>query len=89
MKNKAIGLNFIDIYFRKGVYKAAALPFTPGASILLCQLFSLLLYVYEHCTYNKTLFLNDDPIGTCWFETSCNLHLLLFMISFDLHHMQK
>ncbi|MCE3216320.1 hypothetical protein HAX54_006129 [Datura stramonium] len=30
VKNKAIGLNFIDIYFRKGVYKAAALPFTPG-----------------------------------------------------------
>ncbi|KAK1419500.1 hypothetical protein QVD17_28672 [Tagetes erecta] len=30
VKNKAIGLNFIDIYFRTGVYKAAALPFTPG-----------------------------------------------------------
>ncbi|XP_076944834.1 uncharacterized protein LOC143615638 [Bidens hawaiensis] len=30
VKNKAIGLNFIDIYFRKGVYKAATLPFTPG-----------------------------------------------------------
>ncbi|KAK4340853.1 hypothetical protein RND71_039354 [Anisodus tanguticus] len=30
MKNKAIGLNFIDVYFRKGVYKAAAFPFTPG-----------------------------------------------------------
>ncbi|OIT34221.1 PREDICTED: uncharacterized protein LOC109244961 [Nicotiana attenuata] len=30
VKNKAIGLNFIDVYFRKGVYKAAALPFTPG-----------------------------------------------------------
>ncbi|KAM3309130.1 quinone oxidoreductase [Capsicum chacoense] len=30
VKNKAIGLNFIDIYFRKGVYKAAAFPFTPG-----------------------------------------------------------
>ncbi|KAH7537807.1 hypothetical protein FEM48_Zijuj03G0132400 [Ziziphus jujuba var. spinosa] len=30
VRNKAIGLNFIDVYFRKGVYKAAALPFTPG-----------------------------------------------------------
>lgn len=30
VKNKAIGLNFIDVYFRKGVYKAAAMPFTPG-----------------------------------------------------------
>ncbi|KAB1204804.1 Quinone oxidoreductase 1 [Morella rubra] len=30
VKNKAIGLNFIDVYFRKGVYKPPALPFTPG-----------------------------------------------------------
>ncbi|KAH6831555.1 GroES-like zinc-binding alcohol dehydrogenase family protein [Perilla frutescens var. hirtella] len=30
VKNKAIGLNFIDIYFRKGVYKASTMPFTPG-----------------------------------------------------------
>ncbi|KAL5569864.1 hypothetical protein UlMin_026439 [Ulmus minor] len=30
VKNKAIGLNFIDTYFRKGVYKAATFPFTPG-----------------------------------------------------------
>ncbi|CAA3005773.1 quinone oxidoreductase-like [Olea europaea subsp. europaea] len=30
VKNKAIGLNFIDVYFRKGVYKASAMPFTPG-----------------------------------------------------------
>ncbi|KAG8381543.1 hypothetical protein BUALT_Bualt06G0132600 [Buddleja alternifolia] len=30
VKNKAIGLNFIDVYFRKGVYKASAIPFTPG-----------------------------------------------------------
>lgn len=30
VKNKAIGINFIDVYFRKGVYKAAMLPFTPG-----------------------------------------------------------
>ncbi|KAK7317286.1 hypothetical protein RJT34_01378 [Clitoria ternatea] len=30
VKNKAIGVNFIDVYFRKGVYKASSLPFTPG-----------------------------------------------------------
>lgn len=30
VKNKAIGLNFIDVYFRRGVYKAATMPFTPG-----------------------------------------------------------
>ncbi|XP_058204743.1 uncharacterized protein LOC131318792 [Rhododendron vialii] len=30
VKNKAIGLNFIDVYFRKGVYKASTMPFTPG-----------------------------------------------------------
>ncbi|EFH42699.1 hypothetical protein ARALYDRAFT_496310 [Arabidopsis lyrata subsp. lyrata] len=30
VKNKAIGLNFIDVYFRKGVYKPASMPFTPG-----------------------------------------------------------
>lgn len=33
VKNKAIGVNFIDVYFRKGVYKAAAFPFTPGIII--------------------------------------------------------
>ncbi|ONI25008.1 hypothetical protein PRUPE_2G274500 [Prunus persica] len=30
VKNKAIGINFIDVYFRKGVYKAATVPYTPG-----------------------------------------------------------
>ncbi|KAF6149887.1 hypothetical protein GIB67_008608 [Kingdonia uniflora] len=30
VKNKAIGLNFIDVYFRKGVYKAVSMPFIPG-----------------------------------------------------------
>ncbi|KAK2433143.1 quinone oxidoreductase PIG3 [Trifolium repens] len=30
VKNKAIGVNFIDVYFRKGVYNASSLPFTPG-----------------------------------------------------------
>ncbi|BFG23036.1 hypothetical protein CerSpe_093110 [Prunus speciosa] len=30
VKNKAIGLNFIDVYFRKGVYEAATVPYTPG-----------------------------------------------------------
>uniref|UniRef100_A0A5B7AD92 Probable quinone oxidoreductase n=1 Tax=Davidia involucrata TaxID=16924 RepID=A0A5B7AD92_DAVIN len=30
VKNKAIGVNFIDVYYRKGVYKAATMPYTPG-----------------------------------------------------------
>ncbi|XP_071929754.1 uncharacterized protein [Coffea arabica] len=30
VKNKAIGLNFVDIYFRKGIYDAPSLPFIPG-----------------------------------------------------------
>lgn len=30
VKNKAIGVNFIDVYFRKGVYNAPSSPFTPG-----------------------------------------------------------
>ncbi|KAK9914000.1 hypothetical protein M0R45_037799 [Rubus argutus] len=30
VKSKAIGLNFIDVYFRKGVYKPPSIPYTPG-----------------------------------------------------------
>ncbi|WCJ31250.1 hypothetical protein M5689_012756 [Euphorbia peplus] len=30
VKNKAIGLNFVDVYYRKGVYKAPSFPFIPG-----------------------------------------------------------
>ncbi|MGL4324047.1 MAG: quinone oxidoreductase family protein [Beijerinckiaceae bacterium] len=30
VRNESIGLNFIDIYFRSGVYPPASLPFTPG-----------------------------------------------------------
>ncbi|XVF11218.1 hypothetical protein REPUB_Repub08aG0007200 [Reevesia pubescens] len=30
IKTKAIGLNFMDVYLRKGVYKATTLPFIPG-----------------------------------------------------------
>ncbi|XP_047068694.1 2-haloacrylate reductase-like [Lolium rigidum] len=30
VKNTAIGVNFIDVYFRKGVVYSATLPFTPG-----------------------------------------------------------
>lgn len=30
VRHEAIGLNFIDVYFRTGLYKAATLPFTPG-----------------------------------------------------------
>jgi NADPH2:quinone reductase len=28
--NKAVGLNYIDIYFRSGLYPAPSMPFTPG-----------------------------------------------------------
>lgn len=31
IRQTAIGLNFIDVYFRAGVYKAPALPFSPGS----------------------------------------------------------
>ncbi|KAL8539538.1 hypothetical protein ACS0TY_001228 [Phlomoides rotata] len=30
VKNKAIGLNFIDVYFRKGLFRASTMPFIPG-----------------------------------------------------------
>ncbi|KAJ1299234.1 hypothetical protein BS78_01G516300 [Paspalum vaginatum] len=30
IRTTAIGVNFIDVYFRKGVYTAPAMPFTPG-----------------------------------------------------------
>nr|DAD18440.1 TPA_asm: hypothetical protein HUJ06_019903 [Nelumbo nucifera] len=33
VRNKAIGLNFIDVYFRKGVYKPSTMPFTPGTKV--------------------------------------------------------
>jgi NADPH:quinone reductase len=30
VRHTAIGVNFIDVYFRTGLYKAPAMPFTPG-----------------------------------------------------------
>ena len=30
VRHHAIGVNFIDIYYRKGLYPVPALPFTPG-----------------------------------------------------------
>src|SRR5690242_13481589 len=30
IRNRAIGLNFVDIYFRTGAYAPPSLPFTPG-----------------------------------------------------------
>ena len=30
VRNRAIGLNFIDTYFRSGLYPAPQLPFVPG-----------------------------------------------------------
>ncbi len=31
VRHRAIGLNFVDIYFRSGVYPAPSMPFTPGS----------------------------------------------------------
>ncbi|XP_020965573.1 uncharacterized protein LOC107612846 isoform X2 [Arachis ipaensis] len=30
VKHKAIGVNFVDVYFRTGVYEAPSFPYTPG-----------------------------------------------------------
>eukprot|EP00256_Glycine_max_P051158 XP_014617041.1 uncharacterized protein LOC100791565 [Glycine max] len=30
VRNKAVGVNFIDVYFRTRVYKVPSLPYTPG-----------------------------------------------------------
>ena len=30
LRQTAVGLNFIDVYFRTGLYPAPSLPFTPG-----------------------------------------------------------
>lgn len=30
VRHKAIGVNFIDVYFRTGLYQAPSMPFTPG-----------------------------------------------------------
>jgi NADPH:quinone reductase-like Zn-dependent oxidoreductase len=30
VRHQAIGLNFVEIYFRSGVYPAPSMPFTPG-----------------------------------------------------------
>ena len=30
LRHTAVGLNYIDVYFRSGVYPAPQLPFTPG-----------------------------------------------------------
>ena len=30
IRQKAVGLNYIDVYFRTGLYKAPSLPFTIG-----------------------------------------------------------
>src|SRR5262245_17379310 len=30
VKVEAVGVNFIDVYYRTGLYKAPSLPYTPG-----------------------------------------------------------
>ncbi|CAN1265540.1 Quinone oxidoreductase [Linum perenne] len=48
VRNKAVGLNFIDTYFRRGIYKAASTPYTPGGVFLLLKVFvSLVLHCFE------------------------------------------
>jgi len=31
VRHSAVGLNFVDVYYRSGLYKAPSLPFTPGS----------------------------------------------------------
>ena len=31
VRHTAVGLNFVDVYYRTGLYKAPSLPFTPGS----------------------------------------------------------
>lgn len=50
MINKVIGLNFIDTYFRKGVYKVSMMPFTPG--LLLSH--SIFLFIMEKFSFVAT-----------------------------------
>lgn len=40
VKNKAIGVNFIDVYYRQGVY-STSLPFTPGKHYIVALVFPL------------------------------------------------
>lgn len=37
IRTTAVGVNFIDIYFRKGVYAAPTMPFTPGITLALAR----------------------------------------------------
>lgn len=56
VRNKAVGVNFIDVYFRKGVYKAPSFPFTPGSPLtfLTLTVTKFMLYYWLddpcHCT---------------------------------------
>lgn len=45
VKNKAIGLNFIDVYFRSGIYESA-LPLIPGSDNLINLLSNLYNYSF-------------------------------------------
>lgn len=69
VKNKAIGLNFIDVYFRKGVYKAAALPFTPG--LVWFGLVSFVVSaVKQSFVSSKNDVSNDFILGACFMKKS-------------------
>ncbi|GAB4858825.1 hypothetical protein Ancab_010303 [Ancistrocladus abbreviatus] len=30
VRNKAVGLNYVDVYVRRGIYPVSSIPFTPG-----------------------------------------------------------
>lgn len=53
VKIKAIGLNFIDVYFRKGVYKVSAVPYTPGLMLSCLLSFLLAQHNVNLCYWNS------------------------------------
>ena len=61
VKNKAIGLNFIDVYFRKGVYKADTFPFTPG----FVSSSSLLVYQFSYETLSIIINMTGNVMISC------------------------
>ena len=71
VKNKAIGLNFIDVYYRKGVYKASTMPFTPGLTLTLSD-HSLTAVIIQQqwvdwliCEEKNFLILRESTNGEC------------------------
>ena len=38
VKHTAVGLNYVDVYYRTGLYKPPAHPFTPGSELTTCMM---------------------------------------------------